>query len=700
MTFAAILSISLSYSLILLVLRQQRQKMAKHNTQPKANQVAPLHSKVKDEPERGRSQPALFPDTRRCVFFCAPIRFVCSVKQSRVDNSKTAGCGPHRFEKPASELTPHKCSPSKVDETLYIEINRACDISTMMDSSRVGESTEGSQQVNAHSFLSSSESEKPFKPNRDPNLHQLGKSQDSTEDLRTPRSSQSQHDVTPLIESQDSRNGSFATSLSTHQDPHLSKTPVGIDEYLDPPTLGWEANKSNLNCFIDAGIVHEKSHPKSASPKSQPFSSMSSDTNIERSQVDDLEKKPSTSKPDLTAESIDTNISTACSDGFPTLEQTDCHNIKSPVGLQHSNSRAQKRGPRFKQRNEYDIDEISQSITNTFENNESQGEAVIHFSAPDDITEKHHSSLNVVEDGDDTDRYFINPNKSVDLDVVKDVENTSEKEKLDSDIYSLYKEASKNAANQSIVNENRLDTTETSSSMTYGEPRLRTRTPGSEKNKFYDPVAPADLVLNPDFVAGSHTDLVLSVSNSDHPDGGVPDTDINTLETVTGSGDQDIDTCISSTQASILTEGEKRIEIVELDGTVHLEKVEVVSKGQSSAVPNIEGAVCLMNPKNKELGRRRVELKAALKVGLLFLSFLLLWTPLPLLVTVIRVSTRVPRHAEQADLLAVVSALASVTAALDPILYGLLNRQIYIAMKQMLKKARRNINRIMCGAGI
>ncbi|RUS78243.1 hypothetical protein EGW08_014012 [Elysia chlorotica] len=133
---------------------------------------------------------------------------------------------------------------------------------------------------------------------------------------------------------------------------------------------------------------------------------------------------------------------------------------------------------------------------------------------------------------------------------------------------------------------------------------------------------------------------------------------------------------------------DKRVEIVDLDGTVHLEKAETVAK---SASPNIEGAVCLMNPKNKELGRRRVELKAALKVGLLFLSFLLLWTPLPLLVTVMTVTWGVPKDVDQANLLGVVSALATTTAALDPILYGLLNRQIYIAMKQMLKNARRRI---------
>ncbi|GFR83499.1 hypothetical protein ElyMa_005976600 [Elysia marginata] len=141
---------------------------------------------------------------------------------------------------------------------------------------------------------------------------------------------------------------------------------------------------------------------------------------------------------------------------------------------------------------------------------------------------------------------------------------------------------------------------------------------------------------------------------------------------------------------------EKRVEIVDSDGTVHLEAVRRLTQENSPSALNIEGAVCLMNPKNKELGRRKVELKAALKVGLLFLSFLLLWTPLPLVVTVIRVTSSVPRKSVQADLVGVFSALASSTAALDPILYGLLNRPIRIAMKQMLKKVRRKLSQSVC----
>ena len=161
------------------------------------------------------------------------------------------------------------------------------------------------------------------------------------------------------------------------------------------------------------------------------------------------------------------------------------------------------------------------------------------------------------------------------------------------------------------------------------------------------------------------------------------------------SAGPDIETVEPTSIISTSAVNEKRVEIVEMDGTVHLEKETAVTKRSNSVAPHIEGAVCLMNPKNKEIGRRKVELKAALKVGLLFLSFLLLWTPLPVLATVIRVTSEVAQGSTQANVLGVFSALASSTAAVDPILYGLLNRQIRNSMKQMLKKARRKLNQIL-----
>ncbi|GFN84544.1 protein cln8 [Plakobranchus ocellatus] len=145
-------------------------------------------------------------------------------------------------------------------------------------------------------------------------------------------------------------------------------------------------------------------------------------------------------------------------------------------------------------------------------------------------------------------------------------------------------------------------------------------------------------------------------------------------------------------------EGEKRIEVVESDGTIHIEKAS--AEVPNSLGLNIEGAVCLMNTKNKEHGRRRVELKAALKVGFLFLNFLLLWTPLPLLVSVFRIREEIECSAAESDLLGIFSALASLTAAMDPIIYGLLNRQIRSSLFQMLRKAQRKLRHVICNGSV
>lgn len=129
---------------------------------------------------------------------------------------------------------------------------------------------------------------------------------------------------------------------------------------------------------------------------------------------------------------------------------------------------------------------------------------------------------------------------------------------------------------------------------------------------------------------------------------------------------------------------DKHVEVVEMDGTVHLQ----VFNSQNSAP--IEGAVCLMNPRNKEQGKRRVELKAALKVGLIVCCFACLWMPLPLSVCILR-GTSCWTESITVDMLAVFSSLATSTAAVDPILYGLLNPQIRSALQASMYKIRRKV---------
>ncbi|XP_005099639.1 uncharacterized protein LOC101846655 [Aplysia californica] len=129
----------------------------------------------------------------------------------------------------------------------------------------------------------------------------------------------------------------------------------------------------------------------------------------------------------------------------------------------------------------------------------------------------------------------------------------------------------------------------------------------------------------------------------------------------------------------------ERVQVVEMDGTVHLEVVKAEATGASA-----EGAVCLMNPRNREQGRRRVELKAALKVGLLFLCFVFLWLPLPVTVLVMRLMAGW-NYPTLLAVLEVLGALATSTAAADPILYGLLNKQIRSAFLGHVKKLKKYV---------
>lgn len=129
----------------------------------------------------------------------------------------------------------------------------------------------------------------------------------------------------------------------------------------------------------------------------------------------------------------------------------------------------------------------------------------------------------------------------------------------------------------------------------------------------------------------------------------------------------------------------KKVEVVEMDGTVH---VQIVNPTDSAAA--IEGAICLMNPRNKEQGKRRVELKAAIKVGLIVCCIVCLWLPLPISVCIFR-GTSGWSESVKMNVLAVFTVLATSTAAVDPILYGLLNRQIRSALHAGLLKIRRKI---------
>ncbi|KAK7499535.1 hypothetical protein BaRGS_00009187 [Batillaria attramentaria] len=132
------------------------------------------------------------------------------------------------------------------------------------------------------------------------------------------------------------------------------------------------------------------------------------------------------------------------------------------------------------------------------------------------------------------------------------------------------------------------------------------------------------------------------------------------------------------------------VNVVEMDGTAHLERLENVE--------NVHGDVCVLNTKNRLQGRRRVEGRVAKRLVVLFLTFLLLWLPFPFAVLYIRINHFTPHghmpwkegvEQKVTDILAVLSALTTVTAAVNPVFYGLASSNIRSAIHSKLTSAIR-----------
>ncbi|XP_074644393.1 uncharacterized protein LOC141901184 [Tubulanus polymorphus] len=102
---------------------------------------------------------------------------------------------------------------------------------------------------------------------------------------------------------------------------------------------------------------------------------------------------------------------------------------------------------------------------------------------------------------------------------------------------------------------------------------------------------------------------------------------------------------------------------------------------------HVIGAVCVMTNKNKERGKRKLEGKAAKRASVVIGSFLFIWLPLPVtyMVTCNLTSRFDARFAVNAAELTALS-LASFTAAINPILYAIVNRQFKNEFVKILKK--------------
>ena len=121
-----------------------------------------------------------------------------------------------------------------------------------------------------------------------------------------------------------------------------------------------------------------------------------------------------------------------------------------------------------------------------------------------------------------------------------------------------------------------------------------------------------------------------------------------------------------SLKEKLKKESLKRVEVVDMDGTVH-KKVKV----ESGAVV---GAVCVMNNSNRVQGRRKVEMRTAKNIAILIGTFILLWLPLPVLVIIFSSNRDISKVSVEPVL--IIASASTLTVALNPILNVLLNKQM------------------------
>ncbi len=163
--------------------------------------------------------------------------------------------------------------------------------------------------------------------------------------------------------------------------------------------------------------------------------------------------------------------------------------------------------------------------------------------------------------------------------------------------------------------------------------------------------------------------------------------DGESIGVATQSGDKSVDT----TPIKLLKapkKGEKqphKVEVCGMDGSV---KVAVIDN------PEVSGAICVMNSQNRERGRRRIEAKTAKTAAVVVGIFVVCSLPFP----VVTLATAVASCNDVAlkelvfrSLSLITMSLAILAMALNPIVYGVANRQLRNEFKKTMKTCAKKV---------
>ncbi|XP_064633689.1 uncharacterized protein LOC135491649 [Lineus longissimus] len=129
---------------------------------------------------------------------------------------------------------------------------------------------------------------------------------------------------------------------------------------------------------------------------------------------------------------------------------------------------------------------------------------------------------------------------------------------------------------------------------------------------------------------------------------------------------------------SFLTQGNNLVDVHDFHGKVMM---------AAAKTDQVVGSVCVMSDKNKFNGRRKLEGKTAKRASVIIIVFLVCWLPMPIVYLVTgHVTNRygVQRMINGAEMFCL--CLASLTAALNPIVYSLVNKQWRNEFLRLMKK--------------
>lgn len=102
-----------------------------------------------------------------------------------------------------------------------------------------------------------------------------------------------------------------------------------------------------------------------------------------------------------------------------------------------------------------------------------------------------------------------------------------------------------------------------------------------------------------------------------------------------------------------------------------------------SITPSIYGDVCVLDTKNRSLGRRKIEAETAKRSIFVLVSFILFTVPYPLTV-LIDIHTKFSiEYATFFEIQYCLNLMTILSAAFNPIVYGLANKQFRMAFQKI-----------------